>query len=342
MNEININIDEFQGKRVLITPLNWGLGHATRCIPIISLFLNADIQVAIASDGEALAMLKRTFPTIQSFHLPAYNIKYPYKSMELNMFLQAPKFLQAVLQENKSIAKIILDWDVDIIISDNRFGCRSSHCLSIFMTHQVQLVGANRLSTWIANKINQSIIHQFDRLWIPDYKGKQSLAGKLSKSENLFNSSIKIEYINALSRFKIENQANVRDVLIVLSGPEPTRSKLEKRLTSVFQNTTLNVLFVRGTNHIHNYKTKLPSVNLLDSKQLNKEILSSKLIICRSGYTSIMDLDKLNKQAILIPTIGQSEQEYLADFHQSKSIFNIWRTNERSEQLIELVHHVLQ
>ncbi len=342
MSEININIEEFQRKRVLITVLNWGLGHATRSIPIIRMLSHSKIEVAIASDGEALSLLIDEFPEITSFELPAYNIHYPYKSMELNMILQAPRFTRAINKERRKIKEIIAEWNADVIISDNRFGCRSDKCHSIFMTHQVNLITSNTLSRVIGNILNRRMILKFDELWIPDYSGVNSVAGKLSDTSHL-RGKIKTRFINPISRFELgeKNQKSKRDILLLLSGPEPARSNLEDVLLRLLDNLDLDIMLVRGTMTKKPLSINMPYKSILNAEELNNEILQSKLIICRSGYTSIMDLIKLNKKAILIPTPGQTEQVYLAEYHKNKEIFEIWESFEDSKLLIEKIEKII-
>ena len=64
-------------KRILVAPLNWGLGHATRCIPIIRALKAHNFEPVIASDGAALQLLKKEFPDLEHVELPSYNITYP-------------------------------------------------------------------------------------------------------------------------------------------------------------------------------------------------------------------------------------------------------------------------
>jgi len=333
LNEINININAFQGKRVLITPLNWGLGHATRCIPIIEWLLRHKIDVAIASDGQALDILKTSFPNLPHFSLPDYNIRYPFKSMEINMLLQSPKILLAIWREKKAIKKIERQWRFDIIISDNRYGCISNDASTIFITHQLNIMASNPLSKWMVNLVNRLLIKRFDQVWVPDYKGNKSLAGDLSTSKYFPDA----HYLNPISRFQAIKTDKKRDILLLLSGPEPARTHLENKLISIFKETDYNWLLVRGS-HLTNPNIKgIPFKHLLYGKELNQTIQSSRLVICRSGYTSIMDLDKLKQKAILIPTPGQTEQEYLAIHLEENPLFSTWYEEDRIEQLLQLI-----
>jgi len=297
-------------KRIIIAPLHWGLGHATRCVPIIQQLLVQKNKVAIASDGQALEFLKTEFPELTHFELPGYNIHYSTQSMAVNMMLQAPKIARAVINENRAIKKLAKKWRADIIISDNRLGCKTDFTENIFITHQIRIPARSNFVSSIASKIHQYIITKYDQCWIPDYEGEQALAGKLSQVKL----PIPQVYLGPLSRMIDYPMDMVYDYTAILSGPEPQRSYLENILVKLFnQREDLSLCIVRGTNDkpILDTKGHISVYNLTNTTDLNKIIQQSDHIICRSGYTSIMDLVSLNKGATLIPTPGQYEQEYL-------------------------------
>ena len=342
MNEININIGLFKGKRILIEPLNWGLGHATRCIPIIRLLIENNIEVAIASDGESLTLLEKEFPNLRSFKLPSYDINYPFRWIELNILFQSYKFANAIRKEKKRIKSIVQDWCPDVIISDNRYGCRSKACKSVFMTHQINLIGSNLLFQTGGRIINKLLINKFDEIWIPDFAGVKSIEGELSNMDGWTKNHL---YINPLSRLKKFESVLKQDIVVVLSGPEPARTKLEQQLINIFSNLDFTILLVRGTlkefSTINNNEN-IKIVDFLGSKSLNRALLESDLVVCRSGYSSIMDLNRINKRAILIPTQGQTEQEYLADYHSSNPLYSVWGTTEPTKKLGHLIKEKLK
>ncbi len=298
-------------KKILIAPLNWGLGHATRCIPIIKALIAANFEPILTSDGDALVLLQKEFPQLTSYQLPSYNINYSKgKNLKYKLFLSTPKILKAIKQEKKVIDKIIIKETISGIISDNRFGVRSAKIPSVYITHQLNVLSGN--TTLITSKLHQKIISKFDECWIPDTIGEFNLSGELS---SIKKKKLKVKFIGALSRFEKQPVSNKNDLLIVLSGPEPQRTILEQKLILQLKEYDKKVVFVRGV--ITNKETLFISdnvlvVNYMLSEQLEQTINQSEVVLARSGYSTIMDLAKLEKNTFFIPTPGQFEQEYLA------------------------------
>ncbi len=271
----------------------------------------------LASDGRALGLLKKEYPHLASIELPGYNVHYKGNGMIWNIGKQLPKISRAIFSERRAIKKIVQEKQIDIIISDNRYGCRNKNCKNIFMTHQVNIAIPNRRLEIITNKINQQFINRFDECWIPDFKGEKSLAGKLSISK-------KHHYIGPLSRFKKRVHPKEYDLIAVLSGPEPQRSILEEKIIAQLKPLNLKALIVQGKTEAYSETILSDSVKMisfLTSEKLNEAILKSNLVLARSGYSTIMDLVALQKKAILIPTPGQTEQEYLAERLHKQGLF---------------------
>ncbi|WP_347172971.1 glycosyltransferase [Polaribacter uvawellassae] len=296
-------------KKIIVAPLNWGLGHASRCVPIIHFLLENKFTPIIASDGKALTFLQKEFPNLESLQLPSYNISYT-RNLKLGLFFQLPKIVKAVQKETNVIADFITkNNDVVGIISDNRFGVRNAKIPSVYITHQLTVLSG--VFTFFTTKIHQKIIQRFDECWVPDSK-ENSLSGKLSKSTN---KKLNLKYIGALSRFEKVDLPIKNSILIVLSGIESQRKRLEENLLKTFENHLKKVVLVQGKIEENQTKKTIGNVtiyNYLLSKELETEINQSEIIICRSGYSSIMDLAVLEKKAFFIPTKNQTEQEYLA------------------------------
>ena len=322
----------FINKRIIVAPLHWGLGHATRCIPIINA-LKEKNTVAVASDGEALNLLQKEFPYLESFELPSYNIRYSFDSMIANMVVLGPGSLATIRKENKRANEIANRWKADVIISDNRFGFRSNLTENIYITHQLNIPSNNPMISNFASRIHHKIINKFDQCWVPDYKGTKNLAGKLSQ----VNIKTPTTFLGPLSRMQKDSRPKKYDFAAVLSGPEPQRTILENIILEAFSNSSSHTLcLVRGTNKGSSLKQGLPNIevfDLLTTKELNEVMNVSAHIICRSGYTSIMDLIQLGKAATLIPTPGQYEQEYLAKRLDGKYNFSICLQKEFLQHL---------
>lgn len=305
-----------KAKRILVAPLNWGLGHATRCIPIINALLAHNFEVFIASDGVALALLKKEFPQLPCFELSSYKIKYAEKgkNFKIKMIWDSPKVLKAMAKEKKEVKKLVKEHRINGIISDNRLGVYSKKIPCVFITHQLNVLSGN--TTWFSSKMHQGIIKKFAECWVPDVKDKPNLTGKLG---HLKKSKLKIRYLGPLSRFEKSTEEHTYDLMVLLSGPEPQRTLLEEKLITELESYSGQVLFVKGKIEPEQSKTEInyPNctihlVNFMQSKELESAINSSKLILSRSGYTTVMDLAKLEKKAFFIPTPGQYEQVYLA------------------------------
>ena len=303
---------EIQHSNILVAPLNWGLGHATRCIPIIKALEEHGFTPLIASDGIALELLKLEFPHLKTLELPSYKITYSKKGSNFRwkMIQSIPNMIAATYEERKMVKKWIKQHSISGIISDNRLGVFSKKVPSVFMTHQLNVLTGS--TTYLTTKIHHYFINQFTECWVPDVKSKHNLSGKLGHIE--YENS-KIKYIGPLSRFRKTKSEKKYDLLVLLSGPEPQRTLLEEKLILELQKYDGNVLFVRGwmesEQKIHQEKNIL-FYNFMKSNELEVAFNESDLVLCRSGYTTVMDLAKLGKKAFFIPTPGQYEQEYLA------------------------------
>ena len=320
-------------RKIIVAPLNWGLGHASRCVPIINALLENSYSPIIASDGNALEYLKKEFPSLKYIELPTYNISY-HRNIKLGLFFQFPKILKAARKEKKVINNFIKqNNDVVGIISDNRFGAISKLVPSVYISHQLNVLSGN--TTFLTSFFHQKIIKKFDECWVPDIVGSE-FSGKLSIS----NKKITTKFIGVLSRFKKEVLEEKIDVLVILSGPEPNRTLLENKLLKEFKNDSKNIVFVQGKvekkqkNWISN---NIIFYNYLLSEELQRVINSSKIVVCRSGYSSIMDLAVLHKKAFFIPTKNQQEQEYLAKYLNEKKIVPFSEINQFSKDKIETI-----
>jgi uncharacterized protein (TIGR00661 family) len=316
-----------KSKRVLVAPLNWGLGHATRCIPVILEFLKQGAEVFIASDGRSLELLKKEFPKLIFFELKGYDIKYPENgSMVLQMILQAAKISKAIKAEHDELEKIVQRNNIDVVFSDNRYGCWNDKAHSVFMAHQLNIQSPQGLK-WIEPLIflkNKKYISRFNECWIPDFEGEENLSGKLSHPPKL-NS---IKFIGPLSRFSFSEKRNASeaayDLMVICSGPEPQRTIFEEMLTKEVLKTNLKAVLVKGiteTEKQTEQKKNLKIISHADANEMQSLIESAALIISRPGYSSIMDLVTLGKKAIFIPTPGQTEQQYLAEYFLEKNYF---------------------
>tara|TARA_R110002049_G_scaffold303397_1_gene497680 strand:- start:2381 stop:3436 length:1056 start_codon:yes stop_codon:yes gene_type:complete len=299
-------------KQILVAPLNWGLGHATRSIPIINALIAHGYQPVIASDGVALKLLQKELPGISTIELPAYNVTYAKKGklFKLKLLKDSPKLIKAIKAEKEATKQIVEMQNISGIISDNRLGVYSKKVPSVFITHQLNVLSGN--TSWLSTKMHQKIIKKFDACWVPDVENEPNLSGKLGHPDSF---DLPTKYLGPLSRFENKNTKTVNDIMVLLSGPEPQRTLLEEKLLTELMPFQGKVVFVKGVMEREQTIRVLGNMtiyNFMTSGLLEKTINESALIISRSGYTTVMDLAKLNKKAFFIPTPGQFEQEYLA------------------------------
>ena len=302
-------------KRVIVAPLNWGLGHATRSIPIIRALISQGKEVIIASDGEALELLKEEFPHLPTEVLPGYKVQYKSKHLIYIICSNLTNVSGAILKERKTVNRLVEKYNPDFIISDSRFGFRHDTIPSVILTHQLHLLHSNPLLKTGLNTVNTNLLNRFSEVWIPDNASHQ-WSGALSQNNKIKNQ----RFIGSLSRLTIGERHHQYDLAIILSGPEPARTELEQELISKYRVSSLLVCLVRGTLNAKPIKD-IPNWTIIsraNSQVINAVLLSSDRVISRSGYTSIMDYAALGIEAHLIPTPGQPEQEYLAKYLDGK------------------------
>jgi len=315
----------FSNKRILIAPLDWGLGHATRCITIIKYLLLQNCTVFIGAEGAVAALLKSEFPEIVILPLKGYGIKYSKNrfSFLLKIIFQLPRILKIIQYEKKWLDEIIMTHEINGVISDNRMGFYADKIPSAYITHQLLIKTGVKIFDKIAQKIHYNYINKFSACWVPDFENEISLAGELSHPKIFPKTSI--HYLGALSRFNSLNVSFKKKLCIIISGPEPQRSVFEKIILSQMHLQKEKIVMVRGLpndqKELNHSFENLTIFNHLDAEKLNTIIAQSALVLSRSGYSTIMDLISLNKNAILVPTPGQSEQEYLAIHLNNNGLF---------------------
>jgi len=300
-----------------VAPLNWGLGHATRCIPVIKALIKYDFQPILAGDGDSLRLLRQEFPELTYYELPSTEVVYAEKGnfLKYKLLAQAPKLMRAVKLEKKRTQEIHKLEKLSGIISDNRFGVRSDDIPSIYITHQLQVLSG--ATTALSSQYHRQIINKFKECWVPDFESNE-LAGKLSKPGK---GKLALKYIGPLSRFSRHPQNKRWDIVAVLSGPEPQRGILEAKIKEELRSYSGKSLIVKG---VVEGKQKMESegnltiVNFMLHEELCDVIEQGELILSRSGYSSVMDLYELGAKAYFIPTPGQFEQEYLAEHLKQK------------------------
>nr|WP_315132615.1 glycosyltransferase [uncultured Flavobacterium sp.] len=327
-------------KTILIAPLNWGLGHATRCIPIIKALQENNFIPIIASDGIALALLRKEFPYIQTLELPSYQIEYAKngKNFKWKLLKNLPKMMEAIWEEKRLVKKWVKKYAIEGIISDNRLGVFSPKVPSVFITHQLNVMTGN--TTWITSILHQKIIKKYTECWVPDIENAPNLTGKLG---HLKTNTLDLKYIGPLSRLHKKEVPQKYDLMVILSGPEPQRGILEELLKREVLRFDGKVVFIKGIVEKEQKKEEIENItyyNFMNTRQIEQTFNESEIVLSRSGYTTIMDLAVLQKKAFFIPTPGQYEQEYLAKKLKNNNLVPyVEQDNFRIEALAEIKNY---
>ena len=276
-------------------------------------------HVIIGADEQPLAFLQQEFPALPIVRIPGYKVEYSRNGNGLKLFFEGVRFYQFIKKEHKVVEQIVSEHHIDVIISDNRYGLWSRQTKSILITHQV-FVKTPLLSSWFQKKIRQ-LITNFDECWIPDVGGHHNLSGDLSHLEKI---NFPHRFIGLQSRFKHVPDAAVKyDIVAIVSGPEPQRTIFYNQLYTQLKKSQLKSALVAGNPLVAEKKEDgdITIFSHLPTSQMQELIAQSSVVICRSGYSSIMDMVAMQKKAILIPTPGQTEQEFLANYHLRKRHF---------------------
>lgn len=291
------------------------MGHATRCVPIIRTLLSNGNTVVLGKTSLTEKVFQQEFPELERVELPEYNISYSsVLPLWLKLGSQYPKILKAIKDENELLETYISKHKIDVVISDNRYGLYSKNIHSIVVCHQLNLK-TPFFQKW-SNSTHVELLKKFNEVWVPDYEEKdKKLAGELS--ENVFGLNCK--YIGPLSRLE-KREAEIKyDHLFLLSGPEPTQTDLLKSLIDKLKDYKGKAAIVSSSAFHDGLQENIVLTKLPNANELSQLIAASKIIVCRSGYSTLMDMFILGKkELVLIPTPGQTEQEYLADYWSKK------------------------
>lgn len=313
--------------KILICPLNWGLGHATRCVPIIRRLIAEGNELVMVADGFPLEFLQQEFPSLRLIEFSSYSIHYSHGHSQIGaMFFSLPKIIAGSIKEHQWLKKLLKSEKFDQVISDNRFGMWNKNLHSIYITHQLMVKMPRHLKFLepIVHYIHKGIINNYNECWIPDFEDNGGLSGDLSHKYKLPENG---KFIGTLSRFQgLENtEPTINfELVAIISGVEPQRTLFEKELIEKYRNKQQHTIIVSGQPAKMKKEIHIGNVTLvshLPDIELVSVLLGAKRIVSRSGYSTIMDLANLNclEKAEFIPTPGQTEQEYLTSLFNFKS-----------------------
>ncbi len=327
-----------KAKKILVAPLDWGIGHASRCVPLINALLELEQKPLIAAGGAAARLLKERFPELPFIDFPSAPVHYGTGDTILwPMLKQLPSIFMQIKRDHRFVETIVQQTGVDAIISDNRFGAYSKKIPSVFITHQLHISMPDGLGgfAFVAESLNRWVISKFGECWVPDYEGALNLAGQLSHPAL---PQTLTHYIGPLSRFNDRmlpaDPSFSYDFLVMLSGPEPQRSLFEQKIIALFKKRRETVFVLRGLpgeRAIPDTPHNIVLQNHASDEQTATLLRSSDKIIARAGYSTIMDLVAMKRTAMLVATPGQPEQEYLAEMMATRSWFSVVKQAELDE-----------
>ncbi len=315
------------GIKVLISPLNWGFGHAGRMIPLAMQLQQRGCVIFLAGEAPLLRMAERDLPGIRMIEIPGFTVRYSrFLPQYICIFLQLPVIIASAVRDHRMLRRLAKQIRPSAIISDNRFGFFHEEIFSVYVTHQLRIPfpAPLRFLEPLAAWMHSLIIRRYDLCLVPDYPGDINLSGRLSHLGRRNRKGLSLVYMGPLSRFAIPDAspAGSNDSLplpseyicLILSGPEPQRTLLLEKVLEALPATPIAVLTATPVHHGLQTGTAAHSITSPGTATMRRVIDGASLVIARAGYTSIMELASLKRGAVLIPTPGQPEQEYLGDY----------------------------
>ena len=248
--------------KILVAPLNWGLGHASRCVPLVQRFLDEGHEVILGGDGASLTLLRRHFPKCRYVFLAPLNLRYGKGKRQVWAMIKAlPKLMAWAYKDHVMLQAVLREEKIDMVVSDNCFGLYTSHQsqttnpsspITVYITHQLHIFlpkGWRWLEPLVA-RLHARIYTRYNKVWVPDYEEfDRSLGGELSHPQFPNLPIHNIEYIGPLSRFAQSTNCKPQTtygVVAVLSGLEPQRAMLERELVARYRDSQEKVLIVQG------------------------------------------------------------------------------------------------
>jgi UDP:flavonoid glycosyltransferase YjiC (YdhE family) len=321
------------GKRILYGALNWGLGHASRSLPVIRKLQEYGAEVILSAQGRARKLWELEFKDAAFAEIPEYTIRFPEHSyLSLSLFTQLPRLLRQIQREQEHVASAVRQMGIHYVISDNRFGFYSKQVPSVYITHQLQVksaFGSSLPSCW-----HRTVMNRFDAVWVPDVPGENNLSGELGHDSRVEH----VKYIGPQTRLKLIAANEHIDTLTICSGPEPMRSQLEQNMLEQLRNHVGKHVMVLGKSESPQEKKQVGNVVVYayaDDQLLSQLLSNAQVIISRTGYSTLCDVAHFGKAFIGIPTPGQTEQEYLGRYLSTKGITIIDATAGRLNQALQ-------
>ena len=316
------------GKNILICPLEWGLGHAARMIPLAKKLMARNCRIFIGAGQKHLALFRAELDGVTLIDFPGFNPRYSkYLPQYLAMLFRTPSLFFQMIREHYLLRKIIFNHNIDIVISDNRLGLWNRSITSVYVTHlpRIPFPGPWKIFEKAGIFFHRWVIAKYDHCLIPDLPGKINLSGDLSHNLRL---PANVRYTGIISRFDTTDPGttsfNFPHNTVILSGPEPQRSIFRQKILQALKDSEITTVILEGRpdKEITGRKDgNFLFYSHLPASEMKELLATSNFIVSRSGYTTIMDLVFLKRSALIVPTPGQTEQEYLAGYLAARGWF---------------------
>lgn len=305
---------------------SWGLGHATRSLPVLRRLLSEHNNITVISNGRSLEVLKKELgEQVTYVDIPDYPMLLSENTRQFlaKSMMYWPVFIKRIEDGLAQLQKILDKKHYDCIISDARYDMYSKTIPSFFISHQMRIMNPLQIKMFenAMERFNLFFFKRYKGVIVPDYK-ENNLSGDLSHNLKRIDEDT-IHYVGVLSDFTRRSMKKDIDYLISISGPEPQRSYLEEKLASQAEELQGNVVMTLGKAEKYSVtKKKHLTTYSFVTKELREELLNkAKLVVSRSGYSTLMDVAVVGTKALFIPTPGQIEQEYLSEYHNTLGTF---------------------
>lgn len=305
--------------RVFYATLNMGLGHATRSLPLMREFRDQGWEVLLGSSGRSLAFLRRELPECPYVQTPDYAIEYSRgEGLLLKLALQAPRLARMIRAENRCCRRVVAEFKPDLIVSDHCYGMYHPQVPSYFISHQIYfaLPPALERLEGLPAQLNFHYHRQYRRVIIPDLPGPRGglLSGKLSRLPHDRNRYVYGGLLSSVCKYSGDESL---DLLVTISGPEPQRTLLEEKILAGIDRVPGRKVVVLGKSESADLLLDRPDLKIyahLPRETMSRLFNQARMVVSRPGYSTLMELAELGKPALLIPTPGQTEQTYLAEY----------------------------
>jgi uncharacterized protein (TIGR00661 family) len=323
--------------KIIYGVCSWGIGHTARALPILRKLLAEHNELTVISSGRPLQILKDELqePSVEYIDIPDYA---PPRGIEPRTFfigflLRSPKLQFTIRRELRAVLKLLAKKRYDVILSDTRYGIYHRKIPSFFITNQLRLMNPYRFRTLeLGSELyNRFFFKRYCGIIVPDFADQDDLGGDLTHNLRLIDMS-KIHYVGPISDFKPRELPQTIDYLISLSGPPLERALFRQTILNQLASLNGNIAITTPEHNLDSKSSCLIRKVQSDARKINvytylsrmdRELLlnRAKLLISKIGFTTLSDMAVLRKKALFLPTPGQPEQLYLAQYHNTKRTF---------------------